>query len=539
MKYQNLKMKEPVCDGLSLDALLIQPIQRIPHYCLFLQRFMSCTPTDHVDYVNLRVALDRMEEVAVEINTAAEIQKDRDVLLQVIDKFEISTDPLIKPGRKFLAETDIQKVVRTGIAKRRHLYLFNDILIVAHPQIGQFRINHTNYAVLKLKSTIVTDIPDGRYTNLFGISSAEYSFTAIATSQEHKTEWVNLMGATIREAQYMAQHKFSQVKPVAVSFQPDYEAKSCTLCDEKFTLTYRRHHCRQCGRVACQACSKYKRELAGRQKQVRVCCVCITKPQDWRPHGQSTEISNNNRDELSQLPTLPEQKQEQTTLTRLSNIKSRLNLDKSPAAKFFDDRRESRQDLRPEFLQESRRESGADVGVSDSDKSSELSEKSPEKTTPREKKPREKRALTEKFPREKSGPQKIVKKTREKSSLQRAITEKSFENAENSEFGTENSNLKNSTRRKVDSGEIIFGSPRSRTKKGKIPKDEIDENPENLLRKEDFEELSDEHEHVAYVIKNFPDGVDVWLEIIAKIANGKLDPRKFPKNRNELNDNKV
>lgn len=38
-------------------------------------------------------------------------------------------------------------------------------------------------------------------------------------------------------------------------WQPDEEALSCPLCENKFSLFYRRHHCRMCGRVVCGSCS--------------------------------------------------------------------------------------------------------------------------------------------------------------------------------------------------------------------------------------------------------------------------------------------
>jgi len=144
-----------------------------------------------------------------------------------------------------------------------------------------------------LKSTSISDLNDGggsRYTNQFKIISAEKSFIAVATNADHKSEWVQLVSAAIKMAQHMTQlgvegGTTAQAKPAAASFQPDYEARNCTLCHSRFTLTYRRHHCRQCGRVVCQVCSNFKRELVPKQKPVKVCCVCVTKPLEWRPQG--------------------------------------------------------------------------------------------------------------------------------------------------------------------------------------------------------------------------------------------------------------
>merc|ERR1712032_292237 len=36
---------------------------------------------------------------------------------------------------------------------------------------------------------------------------------------------------------------------------------ACSLCAEEFTLTLRRHHCRQCGRCICASCSPYRLHL--------------------------------------------------------------------------------------------------------------------------------------------------------------------------------------------------------------------------------------------------------------------------------------
>ena len=41
---------------------------------------------------------------------------------------------------------------------------------------------------------------------------------------------------------------------LSADWQPDSEAPECGLCNEPFTFTFRRHHCRWCGQVVCHQC---------------------------------------------------------------------------------------------------------------------------------------------------------------------------------------------------------------------------------------------------------------------------------------------
>ncbi|KYM83765.1 Zinc finger FYVE domain-containing protein 9 [Atta colombica] len=57
---------------------------------------------------------------------------------------------------------------------------------------------------------------------------------------------------------------------------PDSDAPSCMLCDVKFTVLKRRHHCRACGKVLCNKCCnmKYRLEYQGNIDS-RVCVSCF------------------------------------------------------------------------------------------------------------------------------------------------------------------------------------------------------------------------------------------------------------------------
>ncbi|GFO37158.1 Zinc finger fyve domain-containing protein 9 [Plakobranchus ocellatus] len=58
---------------------------------------------------------------------------------------------------------------------------------------------------------------------------------------------------------------------------PDSEAPSCMMCQAKFTMWKRRHHCRACGKVLCSTCCSQRALLPYLDnKEARVCLECHT-----------------------------------------------------------------------------------------------------------------------------------------------------------------------------------------------------------------------------------------------------------------------
>lgn len=58
-------------------------------------------------------------------------------------------------------------------------------------------------------------------------------------------------------------------------WMPDAEAPNCMKCNQKFTFTKRRHHCRACGKVYCAGCCNRKCKLKYLDKEARVCVLCF------------------------------------------------------------------------------------------------------------------------------------------------------------------------------------------------------------------------------------------------------------------------
>lgn len=71
----------------------------------------------------------------------------------------------------------------------------------------------------------------------------------------------------------------SRAQSVASDWQHDDDVDYCPRCAVRFTTLVRRHHCRNCGGVVCENCSRSRLRLPSqenRQKQ-RVCDACCTK----------------------------------------------------------------------------------------------------------------------------------------------------------------------------------------------------------------------------------------------------------------------
>lgn len=56
----------------------------------------------------------------------------------------------------------------------------------------------------------------------------------------------------------------------------DDEATHCKQCEKEFSISRRKHHCRNCGDIFCNACSSNELALPSYPKPVRVCDTCHT-----------------------------------------------------------------------------------------------------------------------------------------------------------------------------------------------------------------------------------------------------------------------
>ncbi|XP_061576975.1 FYVE, RhoGEF and PH domain-containing protein 6-like [Cololabis saira] len=295
----------PRCANLALKHYLLKPVQRIPQYQLLLTDYLKNLSEDSNDYKDTQAALAIVKEVA---NHANDIMKQGDnfqKLIQVQCRLN-GHHEVVQPGRIFLKEGVLMKLSRK-VMQPRMFFLFNDTLLYTTPvQSGQYKLKN----ILSLAGMKVSKPSQEAYQNELNIESVERSFILSASSATERDEWLDAISTAISDftkkkisfisGKPLDEVEISDGSPLgskAPIWIPDPRTTMCMICTCEFTLTWRRHHCRACGKVVCQSCSSNKYCLEYLKNQLaRVCDHCFVILQEQKSEmASSAAISPGNK----------------------------------------------------------------------------------------------------------------------------------------------------------------------------------------------------------------------------------------------------
>ncbi|MBN3280386.1 PKHF1 protein, partial [Polyodon spathula] len=186
--------------------------------------------------------------------------------------FAPSGKSLAKPGRVLVGEGRLLKLCRRSLQPKM-FFLFNDIIV--YGSIVVHRFWYKNQHIIPLEDTIVEDLADSlEMKNQWLIRTPKKSFYMSAASEKEKQVWICRI-LECREQQLISSRK-EPTTSFAATWIPDRASDICMRCMDKFTVAQRRHHCRQCGFVVCNSCSKCRIVIpAISAKPVRVCTLCF------------------------------------------------------------------------------------------------------------------------------------------------------------------------------------------------------------------------------------------------------------------------
>lgn len=148
-------------EGVSLESLLIMPVQRLPRYLLLLRELKKQTKGDvnssatH-EFENpeslrrdLEEATDNISRIAAAINKSLSEREKTDLIREIADMFDKDNRyrDLVKPGRVLIKDGILSKAFSKGSKhmgkyKKYHFFLFNDVVIYADEifsKLGQKR----------------------------------------------------------------------------------------------------------------------------------------------------------------------------------------------------------------------------------------------------------------------------------------------------------------------------------------------------------------------------------------------------------------
>ncbi|CAH1266522.1 FGD6 [Branchiostoma lanceolatum] len=278
----------PRCANLAVKHYMLKPIQRIPQYKMLLDDYLKHLTEESPDYKDTKVALSIVSEVADHANEGMKQGDNFEKLLRIQHSL-IGQHEIVKPGRKLLKEGMLKKLSRKEMQPRM-FFLMSDALLYCTPiQGGMYKLNN----MLQLAGMKVMK-PVQDFLNELSIISVQRSFTLSASCAEERDDWMQALTAAIRDNAAKRSTFDEFVRHVdAVSgdksnslvlgykapvWVPDSRVTMCMGCTCDFTVTWRRHHCRACGKVVCGTCSANRAPLQYLDyKAVRVCEECYER----------------------------------------------------------------------------------------------------------------------------------------------------------------------------------------------------------------------------------------------------------------------
>lgn len=284
------KVKEVT--GADCRSLLGKPSVYVPRVRLQMQELikqMKKKQPDHPDLPSLEKALGQVAAAGKEINTLVDKKENKLDLIKMAKRFNNMPNDL-----NILSKAD-RKVVKQGIMLKQcrrkekpfYFVLLSDFLLYGDGDDDQgSSINF--HRAMKLNETTVRDISEAdaerltKHKYAFEIVSKKKSFVVYLQSAAEKKGWLTQV-----ETQVKANRKDGDDSVFAATWLHDSAVTACQQCSTEFTFLRRRHHCRACGEVVCDNCSKSRNVLTHihASKKQRVCDKCNNDPERYKKKG--------------------------------------------------------------------------------------------------------------------------------------------------------------------------------------------------------------------------------------------------------------
>lgn len=185
-------------------------------------------------------------------------------LEQISRMFLIEPFPIAISGRRFIREGRAMKQCRKAVTERVIL-LFSDIFMYVQPKGGRYVVP-ASYRLIYLR--VVPSTYDQKAC--LDVYAPRKSFILQFTDEEERNSWNATLQDAIENAR--AHVKIIEYKEAPI-WIPDVASNVCMSCGVALGFFRRKHHCRNCGKIMCNACVS-KRTWLKHISATSMCKVC-------------------------------------------------------------------------------------------------------------------------------------------------------------------------------------------------------------------------------------------------------------------------
>jgi hypothetical protein len=151
------------------------------------------------DYDAINKAVGIIEQIGTFVNTGVHEKESIEKLLEVDSKIvylKRTKKSLVRPSRKFIYEGDVKKIGR-GSPDTRHLFLFNDVIILTKEQVFKDKYDFHTLITLYYSKLIKIDSPDSKM-HLFMIMGLWRTYLFDAQTEEALKIWMDKISENIK-----------------------------------------------------------------------------------------------------------------------------------------------------------------------------------------------------------------------------------------------------------------------------------------------------------------------------------------------------
>lgn len=249
--------------GETLDALMIQPVQRVPRLLLLLTKIRKYTPPSHPDCIPLVKAVQMVTESTAAVNDAIGRKERQSEVFALQKRLQPSPEPsIVEPHREMVMSGTLEKVCRPFRLKLYACFLLSDLFVYASGDINNESSPLQLHGVLQIlgvseHQTRNSSIKD----RSFRLLAQPKSIVLVASTKDERDKWMQALQMCIEKMQYKLSTFGAQISTPNVMAAPllviDEGEKSsrCQICKGKFGITRKRNVCMTCGEQVCNTCS--------------------------------------------------------------------------------------------------------------------------------------------------------------------------------------------------------------------------------------------------------------------------------------------